>query len=106
MDELPASLDLRVGEERRIPLPGLATAGYRWQDTVDGQAGAVEVGWERGFPEGGAPPAAGANAPETVTVRGVQPGDATLRLALRRPWQAGAPPEREHTIAVHVAAGE
>ena len=79
MDE---ELTLAVGETRRLPLPGLAHAGYRWSATVESGAEAVTV--ETAFEEkhDAAP---GPLAGELVSITGRAPGRAIVRLAQARP---------------------
>ena len=90
MNDEPTRLTLRVGEEHSIPLPALATAGYRWSGSVGGpEPVAVALEVRRGEPPAGAPP--GRSAPEEAVVQGVRPGRAVVRLEQRRPWEDGAP---------------
>jgi len=101
-DGPPARIDLAVGEERSVELPGLGTAGYDWDHQVAGDDGVVDVTWTRGFPPGAPMPRAGVSAPEVATVRGLRPGTARLRLYQHRRWE---PPEKaraEHRIEVVV----
>ena len=106
MAEPPDHLDLRVGEEYSIELPGLGTAGFLWEDHIEGPPGVVQVTWQRGFPPGTAAPAVGASASETAILHAVGPGDVTVRLLQRRPWAADVPPHREHVVVVHVVPAE
>ena len=41
MTDVPEELRLNVGEEQTIRLPGLATAGYRWQAAMDDERVAI-----------------------------------------------------------------
>jgi predicted secreted protein len=84
-------------------MPGLGTAGYIWQHEIDDPSGAVDVRWERGFPEGRPPAAVGVSAPEVATITALAPGRATLRLVQRRPWERDAPPLHAHTVEVRVS---
>ncbi|MGC3995051.1 MAG: protease inhibitor I42 family protein [Propionicimonas sp.] len=103
--EPPTTLTLAVGEQHELVLPGLGTAGYIWQDAVDGPDGVVAVAWTRGF--GGdataAPRPIGASAPERLAITAVAPGHVTLRLAQRRPWEQVAP-RAQHVVEVEVVA--
>ncbi len=103
MDALPAELELSVGDSSELVLPGLGTAGYRWDGEVLGDAGVVALAWQRGWPPGEPavhPP--GAGAPERLTVAALAPGRVVVRLVQRRPWESG-PPLAEHTVSVAVA---
>lgn len=98
----PDRIELAVGEERSIELPGLGTAGYVWEHEVTGDEGVADVTWIRGFPPGTPMPRAGVSAPEVATVRGLRPGTVVLRLYQHRRWE---PPDRaraEHRVEVVV----
>ena len=95
MDE---QLTLAVGETKRLPLPGLAHAGYRWRATVESGADAVAA--ETGFEEkhDAAP---GPLAGEFVSITGRAAGHATVRLAQARSWEeTGAIAERRLAVTV------
>jgi predicted secreted protein len=104
MEDLPDHLDLRVGQSRSLVLPSLGTSGYVWQEEVVGQPGVADVSLARGFPPGTQPPAVGVSAPETLTIRALEPGEATLLLRQARPWEHDQPPIREAQITVSVTA--
>jgi predicted secreted protein len=92
---------LRVGEEHRIALRGLATAGYRWSGAIDGpDPGAVALELHRGELETAVKP--GVSTPEEAVVRGVHAGKAIVHLAHRRPWETDAPPAQLIELRVEV----
>jgi hypothetical protein len=101
-DGPPARVELAVGEERAIELPGLGTAGYVWDHEVTGDEGVADVTWTRGFPPGTPMPRAGVSAPEVATVRGRSPGTVTLRLYQHRRWEPPEQARAEHRIEVVV----
>jgi len=97
-------LRLVVGEQAELTLPGLGTAGYRWSETIDGDAEAVTVQWQRGFSADEAKPRlAGAGAPERLMLTAIAPGRLNVRLEQRRPWESG-PPKAERVVEVEVRA--
>ena len=100
--ELPDHLNLKVGEEYVLELPGLAVAGYIWQEDLE-QSGVIAVRWTRGVLPGSAPLAVGQSVPEKVGIRALVPGELTLTLSQRRPWERNRPPVRSHTIHVSVS---
>ncbi len=102
MSEIPASLQLTVGEQRSFELPGLGTAGYLWQHEVRGDEHVIDVQWSRGFADGGPRATAGASAPETATVRALHPGTAELALSQRRPWEPASQARNELHVSVVV----
>jgi len=101
--EVPEDLRLSVGEEQTIRLPGLATAGYRWQASVDDERVATttsrfETAAERGESK------AVSSRDELVTVRGRGVGKTRLSLVQRRSWEGDAEPIAAHTVEVDVVA--
>ena len=105
MTGVPNRIELAPGDTLSLELPGLGTAGFIWQEVVEGDPGVLEVTWERGFRPGAEPGPVGASAPETATLRAVRPGAATLRLVQRRPWETEGTPRSEHTVDVQVRGG-
>ena len=102
MEQLPARVDLKQGEERSFTLPGLGTAGYMWQEQISGPADVVSITWQRGYPPGSEPAAIGVSAPETATVRAIAPGEVTLSFVQIRPWERGVAPKQEQMVRVRV----
>jgi predicted secreted protein len=101
--EADDAIELRVGEERAVSLPGLGTAGYRWTPHLEGDPGVADV-----FPAGGEAPeeegAVGASASEVFGVRARRPGTACIRFEQRRPWEQGdVLPASERTIELRVS---
>lgn len=96
MDE---QLTVAVGETRRLPLPPLAQAGYRWNATVESGADAVAVKTEFADAQPAQPP--GRPFGEVVSITGRAPGTATVRLAQARSWEKTAP-IAERRLAVTV----
>jgi predicted secreted protein len=103
MDEFPDHLDLAVGQDWTVVLPGLGTAGYIWQEQVSGPRDVIEVSWSRGFAPGTEPAAVGVSAPETLTIRASGPGDVTLHLVQVRPWERDVVPISERRMTVRVS---
>jgi predicted secreted protein len=102
VEDLPAALTLHVGERRRLRLPGLAQAGYRWKATVESGADAVEV--ETTFDD--AKPAAtvpvGPFAAEVLSIAARAPGRARVRLAQARSWESENAAIAVHTLDITV----
>ena len=102
MADVPQQLTLAVGDEASVRLPGLGTAGYVWEDEVTNGSDVIRVEWSRGWPAGAAPRTAGPSAPETMTITGLQPGRAAVRLFQHRRWESGTAPREEHRIDIIV----
>lgn len=97
----PSVVNLRAGEEHRVRLPGLGTAGYRWMPAVEGDAGVAEVS-DAGLAEL-ANRRIGTSADELFDIRAVGPGVARVRFAQRRPFEpADVPPAAEQVVEVRV----
>lgn len=102
MADIPTHLDLAVGQQYAVELPGLGTSGYIWEHDIVGDGDAVDVRWTRGLPPGSAPRPIGVSAPEVATIRAVRPGTAEVRLYQHRRWE---PPDRvraQHELTVLV----
>ena len=99
--EFESHVVLAVGGERRLPLPSLAMAGYRWSGSVSGEdTGAVALHLRRGEFQPGSKP--GLSAPEEAVLRGIRPGRAVVRLEQRRPWESEQPPAQLLEVKVEV----
>jgi predicted secreted protein len=98
----PGALSLSVGDNHEIVLPGLGTAGYRWDSEVSGDSDAVSLEWRRGMSaEEARGRPVGASAPERLAITASAPGHATVRLRQARPWESGQP-RAEHTIEIDI----
>ena len=94
---------MNVGEEQTIRLPGLATAGYRWQAAVDDEKVAtVSSRFEGG--EKKLESRAATSRDELVTVTGQAVGTTRLSLVQRRSWEGDAEPIAAHTLTITVVA--
>ena len=97
--DVPEELRLRVGEEETIRLPGLATAGYRWEAAVeDERIATVSTRFEISDQK------RAASADELVTVSGRAEGRTRLSLVQRRSWEGEAEPIAAHDVTVTVVA--
>jgi predicted secreted protein len=101
MADLPTRLTLRVGETRRLRLPGLAQAGYRWKATVASGAEAVEVGTSFDDAEPAATSPVGPLAAEVLSIAARAPGRARVRVTQARSWEENAA-IAEHTLDITV----
>ncbi len=104
--EIPAKIELKVGEKYTLRLKGLAGAGYTWKHTIEETGKVVAVSMEMSdhlqlIEKGRALPP-GYNLSELVTIQALSPGHATIHLALSRSWEKNKPPLEEHTLEVYV----
>ena len=101
--DVPEELRLRVGEEETIRLPGLTTAGYRWQAAVeDERIATVSTRFEMSDQKRAA--SATGSSDELVTVSGRAEGTTRLSLVQRRSWEGEAEPIAAHDVTVTVVA--
>ena len=89
-------LAVAVGDAVVVSLPERATTGYRWEPQVDPDALRVESA----EPVADAEPR-GAPGERVVRVVALRPGEAALRLVLKRSWEAEAAERFE--VALDVA---
>jgi predicted secreted protein len=95
-------IELGVGEEYVLRLPGLGSAGYEWSCDVIGDEGVVGI--SRETPAGPSVPAPGGlppsnfNVDEALVVKARKPGQVRLHLTLRRPWERDAAPQDERFV--------
>ena len=100
-DAQPNIVNLRAGEEHRVRLPGLGTAGYRWMAVVEGDAGVAEVS-DAGVAEL-ADRRIGTSADELFDIRAIGHGVARVRFEQRRPFEPDAvPPADEQVVEIRV----
>lgn len=93
------TIQLRSGEEFRVVLDGNPTTGYTWQPAADSTAPAALVG-EIGFkPDSNA---IGSGGKQTLTFKAGSPGEGTLKLEYRQPWELDAPPADTFEVQVVV----
>jgi predicted secreted protein len=97
----PSEVELAVGEETTIELPGLGTSGYRWRAvTEDGDDSVVSLSWSLGPVEQDR--VVGASATERATFRAQGPGTVTVRFEQARPWERDVAPLNTHRVSVRV----
>ena len=94
---------MQVGEEQTVRLPGLATAGYRWQAAVDDE-GVATVSSRFDTDEEKPGTKTASSRDELVTVSGLAEGTARLSLVQRRSWEGEAEPIAAHTLTITVVA--
>lgn len=98
--EIPATLQLKVGEMVTLTLPGLATAGYLWRyEIAQPDTAVIDVAK---VDERSESMVVGSSSSEAITIRAIQPGCARLRLVQQRSWEWDQPPLNEHSIEIVV----
>lgn len=99
----PDRVTLWPGEERRLRLPSLAGAGYRWEVTVeDAEIAEVAAGFEDAAIR--LPGRAAFGAFELLTVRGRRVGRTRVCCRQRRSWESGSAAVAEHMLRIDVVA--
>jgi predicted secreted protein len=105
LTELPDELTLHPGEEREVHLPSLAGAGYVWEAEVeDGAVAEASVAFQPA--DDAAVGSRTFSRSELLTLKGLEEGTTSVRLAQRRTWEEGVEPITAHTLTVNVAGTE
>jgi predicted secreted protein len=96
-------LTVQLGKERRLRLPSLAGAGYRWEVSVkDAEIAEAAVTFEEVAAES---PGRAAFAPfEVLTIRGRRVGATEVRCRQRRSWEDASAAADERVLTVEVVA--
>lgn len=94
-----ATVELAVGQDLRISLPGNVTTGFDWavSGALPSQLTSVTstyVSSSTGV--------VGAGGTRTLVFRGVVAGTGTLRLRYARAWETGVAPAKTYTLTVNV----
>lgn len=97
------SLQMEVGQTRRVLLDGNATTGYMWKLAKELPAESP-VCVSLGGMERDDTMCCGAPTPVTLTMTGMKPGKAVVHLVYARPWEKGKAPAREAVFTVTVQA--
>jgi predicted secreted protein len=92
-----------LGRVFTVTLESNPSTGYRWE-WVDHQDSIVEQMGEAQFKprETGDPPLVGAGGWESFDFKAVHPGQMTLKLVYRRPWEEGVEPLKTFSLQVTV----
>jgi predicted secreted protein len=92
-----------LGQVFTVTLESNPSTGYRWE-WVDHQDSIVEQMGEAQFTprETGDPPLVGAGGWESFDFKAVHPGQMTLKLVYRRPWEEGVEPLKTFSLQVTV----
>lgn len=89
-----APVSMRVGQVFEIALMANASTGYQWEFTSDGAPVlARTTGPATPPPMDTQPPMPGAPALARWWLRAEKPGEATVRMVYRRPWETVPPVE-------------
>jgi inhibitor of cysteine peptidase len=91
-------VQVAVGEEFSIRLPGNPSTGYSWEPQ-DLDASLFEQAGEPEF-ESSDPSLVGAGGDVTLTFRVLKAGTASLTLVYHRPWETDAEPADTFTLTV------
>jgi predicted secreted protein len=93
------AITLHVGDVLSVRLPELRTAGYQWVvDTIDPRVLVLRAS-NYTAPQG---TALGASGIRTMLMNSVAPGQTSLKLASRRPWESANAAGEQFEITVSV----
>jgi len=92
-----------LGQRFTVTLESNPSTGHRWE-WLDSQDSIVEqIGQAQFTPrETGDPPLVGAGGWESFDFKAVNPGQMTLKLVYRRPWEEGVEPLKTFSLQVTV----
>lgn len=85
----------RVGEPFTICVASNPTTGFGWQAIYDAKSVAL---LDRSFEPGSG--GVGGGGQDVLTFQAIHPGQVTITLELRRPWEKGSRESRLYEIAV------
>lgn len=100
--ELPAKIDLKVGETYTLRLPGLGAAGYLWTYDIAGDRNLIDV--SQTTAKSSEFPAVGSSMDRVFILQGLATGHLTIRFMQQRPWEKNQHPVAEHTLEVEIKA--
>ena len=99
-------IELHPGDQHRIKLGGLGSAGYAWEYLSEGDREVLSASIEslpmQVHPQQDNLPPDSFSAEKMVVIRAIKPGVCRLRLFLRRPWETEKPPLKEIQIEVQI----
>ena len=103
--EASSEITLRTGEEHRVVLGGLGSAGYAWEFEVEGSPGVIFV--RASLPVPSSDPQRPvllqtSSVEHTFIIEALAPGKAEARFVLKRPWEKNVPPVRMISVRVTV----
>lgn len=104
--EVPARIELKVGETYTLKLPGLGAAGYVWTYEVIENTNLIKVAATTTKTSSSSNeeslPVVGSSGDEIFTLKAQKVGHASIRFVQRRPWEQNQPPLKEHILEVDI----
>lgn len=106
--EVPANIELKIGETYMLSLPGLGAAGYPWTYEIDGYRTLIDVSATRA--EHQQPrhesevPLVSSGSDEVFILQALAVGHLSIRFVRRRPWEKNQPPLKEHIVNIEIKA--
>ena len=95
-------IKLKAGTSTTIKLKGLATAGYEWNFTIDGDKDCIEVSKEFVFPGKASKKNVGESADEVFTITAQKKGTANIYFSQKRNWEKNIAPVNEKEVTIIV----
>jgi predicted secreted protein len=100
--EVPANIELKIGETYTLSLSGLGTAGYRWSYEIEGNASLIDVSEVETEPQQPLP--IGSSRDEVFALRAIAVGQLSIRFMQSRPWEKDRSPRMQHIIRIAIVA--
>lgn len=100
--EIPAIIELKIGETYTFRLPGLGTAGYHWSYEIEGNATLIDVSTVEA--EYQQPLSVGSSRDEVFVLRALAIGQISIRFVQSRPWEKDQPCHKQHIVHIVINA--
>ena len=100
MPDNTEEIKLKTGETTTINLKGLATAGYQWNYTIDGNKNLVTISKDYALTDNVNRKPVGASADEVFTITAVKPGTVNVYFFQSRSWEKNANPKNKKRIHI------
>lgn len=99
------TITLRQGQTLDVRLGGNPTTGFSWAvAALPPITGCLEIQGPDYQPDAVQPPRVGSGGTFSTRIRGLRPGEQTLRWEYRRPWEKDVPPAEVITMTIKVVA--
>jgi predicted secreted protein len=100
--DIPAELRLKTRETYVLRLKNLASAGYTWNYSMEGNENAVTISKEVQDNSPNVAAAGTFSGDQEFVIQAQEPGKITLHFVLHRSWEKDKPPAQAFTLEVHV----
>jgi predicted secreted protein len=100
--DLTEHIKLKIGDSTTVKLKGLATAGYEWNYTVDGNKDLITISKEFILPEKLTRKNIGTSADEVFTITAHSKGQLTIYFFQKRGWEKNSEPINKKKVNITI----